>query len=105
MDSREATMSTREERVANARAVRAEYALAAAFYANRVEQARAAFRDRAVAEWTDQYRRSVARCRLLGEAIRAEESKARGSDVEVAPTVVALTPESPTDVRSTGLAA
>ena len=46
--------------------------MAAALYVNRVEQARAAARYRAMARWTAEYRRSAARCRRLGEIIRNE---------------------------------
>jgi hypothetical protein len=66
----EATTLDREQTIARVRAVRAEHALAAAFYANRVERARATSRYSDVARWTDEYHRSVARCRLLGEMIR-----------------------------------
>jgi hypothetical protein len=76
MNSRESTTPNREQTIARARAVRAEHARAAAFYANRVEQARASARCRDVAQWTDEYRRSAARCRLFGEMIRSEREAA-----------------------------
>lgn len=72
MTSRESTNPSREQTLARARAVRAEHAIAAALYANRVEQARAGARYGAMARWTDEYRRSAARCRQLGEIIRSE---------------------------------
>ena len=77
MNSRESTTPSHEQRIARARAVRAEHARAAAFYADRVEQARASARRRDVAQWTeDEYRRSAARCRLIGEMIRSEHEAA-----------------------------
>ena len=76
MNSREFTRPNREQTLARARAVRAEHARAAALYANRVEQARASARSREVAQWTDEYRRSAARCRLIGEMIRGEREAA-----------------------------
>ena len=76
MNSREFTRPNREHTIARARAVRAEHARAAALYANRVEQARALARSREVAQWTDEYRRSAARCRLIGEMIRGEREAA-----------------------------
>jgi hypothetical protein len=76
MNSREFTTPNHEQKIARARAVRAEHARAAAFYANRVEQARASARRRDAAQWTDEYRRSAARCRLIGEMIRSEREAA-----------------------------
>jgi hypothetical protein len=76
MNSRETTTPNRDQTLARARAIRAEHARAAAFYANRVEQARAAARHNDVARWTDEYRRSVARCRQFGEMIRSEREAA-----------------------------
>jgi hypothetical protein len=72
----EARKPDREQTFARARAIRAEHAMAAAFYANRVEQARAAARYAAVTRWTNEYKRSAARCRLLGEMIRCERGAA-----------------------------
>ena len=72
MISRDATAPpSNEQTIARARTVRAENAIAAALYANRVERARAASRYREVALWTAEYRRSAARCRRLGEIIRS----------------------------------
>ena len=76
MSTREATTPDREQTIARIRVVRAEHARAAQFYANRAQQARAAARYSAVARWTDEYRRSAARCRLLGEMIRHEREAA-----------------------------
>jgi hypothetical protein len=76
MSSREATPASRESTIERVRAVRAEQARAAQFYANRVEQARATSRYSAMAQWNAEYRRSVARCRLLGEMIRREREAA-----------------------------
>ncbi|MBV8217599.1 MAG: hypothetical protein JO325_03985 [Solirubrobacterales bacterium] len=76
MNLREATSVDRQQTIARIRAARVEHARAAAFYANRVEQARAASRYSAVARWTDEYRRSAARCRVLGEMIRSERAAA-----------------------------
>jgi hypothetical protein len=76
MNSRESTNPNRDQTIARARAIRAEQARAAAFYANRVEQARASARYGDVAHWTDEYRRSAARCRLFGEMIRSEREAA-----------------------------
>jgi len=53
--------------IAKARRLRAEHAQAAAYQAHRVEQARAAGNYTDATRWTDAYRRSVARCRQLGE--------------------------------------
>jgi hypothetical protein len=72
MISREVITPDCEETIARSRAIRAEHASAAALYANRVEQARAAARYSAVAQWTDEYRRSAARCRQLGGIIRRQ---------------------------------
>ena len=76
MRTREATAPNAEQTIARARAVRAEQAVAAALYANRVEQARVASRRTEMARWTAEYRRSVARCRRLGEIIRSEREAA-----------------------------
>jgi hypothetical protein len=72
----EATAPDRNQTIARARASRAEQAAAAALYANRVERARVAARYRAAARWADEYRRSAARCRQLGEVIRSEREAA-----------------------------
>jgi hypothetical protein len=72
MLSRDTTARSTQPTIAQARAVRAEHAIAAALYANRVEQARAASRYTEMALWTAEYRRSAARCRRLGELIRSQ---------------------------------
>ena len=59
MTCREATARNSEQAIASARAIRAEHAMAAACYANQVEQARATTRYSAMARWTDEYRRSA----------------------------------------------
>lgn len=66
----EATSSRREATLVRARALRDEYARAAAFYAYRLERARASAQVGAVARWAAEYRRSSAKCRALGELIR-----------------------------------
>ena len=76
MISRKAKPLDREQTITRIRTVRAEHARAAAFYARRVEQARAAAKYGAMVRWTDEYRRSAARCRLLGEMIRNEREAA-----------------------------
>jgi hypothetical protein len=76
MSSPEATTLNRDETIARFRAIRAEHARAAAFYANRVEHARASARSSDVAQWTDKYRLSAARCRQFGEMIRSEREAA-----------------------------
>jgi hypothetical protein len=76
MTSCEARPRNSEQSIARARAVRAEHAIAAAFYANRVELARARARHSSMARWTAEYRRSTARCRRLGEIIRREREAA-----------------------------
>ena len=68
----EATSSQGQEALTRARELRDEYARAAALYAYRIERARARARAAEVAQWTTEYRRSTARCRLLGEMIRAQ---------------------------------
>lgn len=55
-----------------ARALRDEYARAAALYAYRIERATARARVGEVARLTGEYRRSAAKCRLLGEIIRGQ---------------------------------
>jgi hypothetical protein len=76
MTLRGPTTTDREQTITRARAVRAEHAIAAALYAHRVEHARATARYDAVARWTDEYRRSAATCRRLGEIIRREREAA-----------------------------
>ena len=77
MLTNEATSSTSEETLSRARALRDEYARAAALYAYRIERSRASARVGAVAHWTAEYRRSAARCRVLGEIIRGEREAGR----------------------------
>jgi hypothetical protein len=84
MSSREATPPNREQTIARARVARAEQAMAAALYANRVEQARAAARYRTMARWTAEYRRSAATCRRLGEIIRNESENESQHEREAA---------------------
>jgi hypothetical protein len=79
------------ERTATARALRAEHAQAAAYYAHRAQQARAAAHDGEAARWAGRYRRSVTSCRLLGELIRGESAGASPASARDA-TVVALAP-------------
>jgi hypothetical protein len=76
MISFDASGRNRKPTIERARAVRAEHAIAAALYANRVEQARAAARHGAMVRWTAEYRRSAARCRQLGEIIQSEREAA-----------------------------
>jgi hypothetical protein len=76
MNRPEAATPSTEQTIARARAVRTEQAIAAALYANRFEQARAAARYIAMARWTAEYRRSAARCRRLGEIIRSQRETA-----------------------------
>jgi hypothetical protein len=76
MTRREAPTRASAQTFARARALRAEHAIAAALYAYRVEQARAASRYNAMALWSAEYQRSAARCRKLGEVIRAEREAA-----------------------------
>ena len=68
----EATSCPSEETLIRARALRDEYARAAALYAYRIERARASAQVGVVARWAAGYRRSTAKCRLLGEIIRGE---------------------------------
>jgi hypothetical protein len=69
----EETPVPHEETLTRARALRDEYARAAALYAYRIERARARARVAEVAHWTAAYRRSTARCRVLGEIIRGQQ--------------------------------
>jgi hypothetical protein len=68
----EATSCRTEETLIRARALRDEYARAAAFYAYRIERDRASAQVGVVARWGAEYRRSTAKCRLLGEIIRGD---------------------------------
>ena len=62
--------------VIEAESILADQSRLAAFYADRVEQARAAGEPARMSYWTDEYRRSARRCRLLGEVIRAHGPRA-----------------------------
>ena len=68
----EGTSSQREEVLIRTRALRDEYARAAALYAYRIERARGMAQVGELARWTAEYRRLVAKCRVLGEIIRGE---------------------------------
>ena len=70
------TTLDRHHAIARVREIRAEHARAAAFYANRVAQARATGRYKAATRWTEEYRRAAARCRVLGEMLRSERETA-----------------------------
>ena len=72
----EATSCRSEETLIRARALRDEYARAAALYAYRIERAQASAQVGAVARWAAEYRRSSAKCRVLGELIRGEREAA-----------------------------
>jgi hypothetical protein len=88
--------------VEKAMVMRADQARLAALYADRVEQAHAAAERGATAHWTHEYRRSMMRCRLLGERIRREGCDSRAVAAERDPTVVRLAPRPLADVPSTG---
>ena len=92
------------ETIAKARALRAEHAQAAAYQAHRVEQARAAANYTEAARWTEGYRRSVARCRLLGEVIRGGSSRSPAGATASTVTPLAA-PEPAEDIPTTGEAA
>jgi hypothetical protein len=102
--SRKGALPRDADTIAKARALRAEYAQAAAYRAYRGERARAASHYAEAARWTEGYRRTVARCRLLGEVIRGES---RGSPTgTTASTVPPLaTPDAAEDFPTTGEAA
>ena len=88
--------------IAQARALRAEHAQAAAYQGYRAQQARAASHHSDAARWTEEYRRSVARCRLLGDLIRAGGVKSGGAASTVTPLI---RPKPASDVPTTGAAA
>lgn len=93
------------EAIAKARALRAEQAHAAAYQAYRVEQARAAAHYAEAARWTEGYRRSVTRRRLLGDVIRGG-SPGSVATMATASTVTPLAmPEPAEDAPTTGEAA
>ena len=92
------------ETIAKARAMRAEHAQAAAYQAHRAEQARAAANHKEAARWTEGYRCSVARCRLLGEVIRGGGSRSPAG--ATASTVTPLATRKPAqDIPTPGEAA
>ena len=68
----EATSSSKEDVRVRARALRDQYASEAAAYAYRIERASATAPAGVLAQWAAGYRRSTARCRVLGELIRGE---------------------------------
>lgn len=71
--------------VSQARAMRQHEARLAASYAYRAAQARARGRRRPASQWTEAYRQSADRCRLLGERIRDEISgPADAAELDVA---------------------
>ena len=90
--------------IAKARALRAEHAQAAAYQALRVEQARAAANYTEAARWTEDYRRSAARCRLLGEVIRGGSSRLPAGPIASTVTPLAA-PDPAQDFPTTGEAA
>jgi hypothetical protein len=91
--------------IAKARALRAEHALAAAYQAHRVEQARAAFHHPEAARWEAEYGHSVARCRLLGEVIRAGSRRSATAAPTASSVIPLIRPEPTSDVHTTGEAA
>ena len=72
----EATSCRSDETLIRARALRDEYARAAALYAYRIERARATAQVGPIARWAAEYRYSTAKCRVLGEIIRGEREAA-----------------------------
>jgi hypothetical protein len=76
LPSDNATSSPSQEALVSARALRGDYARAAALYAYRIEAARETAPVGAVTRWTSEYRRSAASCRLLGQIIRGEREAA-----------------------------
>jgi hypothetical protein len=93
------------ETIAKARTLRAEHATAAAYQAHRVEQARAAAHHTEAARWTEEYRRSVARCRLLGELIRRERPRSPAAAARPSTTVPFASAQAESDLPETGEAA
>ena len=91
--------------VDQARVMRADQARLAALYAHRVEQAQAAAECVAMAHWIHEYRRSILRCRLLGERIRTEGCHSRDETAKRDATVVRLAPRPVAGVAATGEAA
>jgi hypothetical protein len=101
----EETPRYRHLSVERARAMRAEQARLAALYADRCMHARAAASYHAMLRWAGEYRRCAARCRRLGERIRAEVSGSPAADAERDPTVVPLARRHVPDAAPTGEAA
>jgi hypothetical protein len=93
------------ETIAKARTWRAEHATAAAYQAHRVEQARAAAHHTEAARWTEEYRRSAARCRLLGELIRRQGIRSPAAAARASTAARFAPPESEGDLPETGEAA
>ncbi len=92
--------------VAQARTMRAEQAGLTAFYADRAAQAGATAQFGPLAYWRDEYRRSTARCRMLGDLIRGERAADVKLDRPASSTVVRLAPpNSAPDSPPTGEAA
>jgi hypothetical protein len=93
------------ETIAKARTLRAEHAVAAAYQAHRVEQARGAAHYAEAARWGEEYRHSVARCRLLGEVIRARSRRSAAAAATASSVTPLVRPELANDVPTTGEAA
>jgi hypothetical protein len=87
--------------VEQARVMRADQARLAALYADRVEEARAAGHSGGMAHWLRQYRRSAARCRLLGEQIREAPCDSHAPASEPERTVARLAPR-PSTIAAIG---
>jgi hypothetical protein len=92
-------------KIADAQAKRAEHARAAAYYAYRAEQARAAGHYAEAARWSEEYRGSVATCRLLGEIIRGGRSGSAAAGALASTVVPFAPPGRGEDVPATGAAA
>lgn len=93
------------ETVQRARALRAEHARAAAYQAYRVEQARAAAHYAEAARWREEYRRSVARCRLLGKMIRAGSQRSAAAATTASSVTALVQPQPANDDPTSGEAA
>src|SRR5947209_18427089 len=103
--SRGGTPPHAAETIAKARALRAEHATAAAYQAHRVEQARAAAHYTEAARWTEEYRQSVARCRLLGELIRGGRTRSSAATARASAVNPFAPPETEDNLAKTGEAA
>jgi uncharacterized protein YcbX len=88
-----------------ARAMRAEHARLAALYASWVEHAQAHARSAAAAHWTYEYRRCTARCRVLGEQIRAKRAESPATGATRESNSLPFAQRRVRDVRTTGEAA